>query len=225
MNSIFARALGSDFARLHPQLQRRFSLTSADRQVEIGTGKMDEIWRGPVYTLPFLYLGTRRHILFPEYGRQIPFTIKNYAYVDAFGRETVAWIREFRVNKPRRFDAYMVYSERRGCIVDYLGTHQHLAVDLALTVDQQGGLHIASGDQRFYEGALAFPFPALLSGSAAVHEWYDEASQCFRIEVRVHNPGLGHLFGYRGSFQLEWQSWAGADLPAHARPHRLEYRE
>lgn len=55
--------------------------------------------------------------------------IENYAYRDPPGRETVTWLRTFRTRRRRRFDAYMIYSARRGRVVDYLGTHQHLAVD------------------------------------------------------------------------------------------------
>ena len=36
--------------------------------------------------------------MFPETGSNIPFTIENYAFVDQFGRETVSWIRTFRVS-------------------------------------------------------------------------------------------------------------------------------
>lgn len=50
----------------------------------------------------------------------------------------------------------MIYSEDRGCIVDYLGTHQHLAVDITLSVAANGGLRLRSGEQRFYEGPVAF---------------------------------------------------------------------
>ena len=51
----------------------------------------------------------------------VPFTIQNYAYTDPLGRETVTWVRTFTAHKTRRFDAYMIYSEQRGCIVDYVG--------------------------------------------------------------------------------------------------------
>jgi hypothetical protein len=83
---------------------------------------MEEIWRGRFYTLPFLYVGTWRRIMFPETGRNIPFTIENYAFIDQFGRETVSWIRTFQSRRTRRFDAYMIYSGARGRIVDYLGS-------------------------------------------------------------------------------------------------------
>ena len=132
MTSIYQRVLGSDFNRLHPQIQRRFGLSSADGLACIGTGIMDEIWKGRFYTVPFLYAGAWRRIMFPETGRGIPFTIENYAFVDQFGRETVSWIRTFQSRRTRRFDAYMVYSDARRRIVDYLGSHEHLAVDLDL---------------------------------------------------------------------------------------------
>jgi hypothetical protein len=66
--------------------------------------------------------------------------------------------------RARRFDAYMVYSDSRRRIVDYLGSHEHLAVDIDLSVDEAGGLRLRSGAQRFYEGVIGFSFPMLFSG-------------------------------------------------------------
>jgi hypothetical protein len=225
MNSIYQRALGSDFGRLHPEIQRRFGFSSADGIAAIGRGVMDEVWRGRFYTVPFLYIGTWRRIMFPEVGRGIPFTIENYAFVDNFGRETVTWIRTFESKRRRRFDAYMVYSERRYCIVDYLGSHEHLAVDIELQADEQGGLCLRSGAQRLYEGAIAFNFPMPFSGIAEVREWYDEAAACFRITVDVRNRAWGRLFGYRGSFSVEWVPVAEGRVPPHVLPRRQERRE
>ena len=95
MTSIYTRALGDEFHRLHPQLQRRFGFSSSDGVASIGRGVMHRIWNGRFYTEPFLHLGTCRHIMFPETGTDIPFTIENYAFVDRFGRETVSWVRTF----------------------------------------------------------------------------------------------------------------------------------
>ena len=224
MSSIYRRALGPDFERLHPRIKERFALESSAGRAAIGRGTMDEVWHGRFYTLPFLYLGTWRRIMFPERGRNVPFEIENWAYRDAFGRETVTWLRTFHADRTRRFDAYMIFSEARGLIVDYLGTHQHLAVDLALAVDERGGLRLRSGEQRFYEGPVAFRFPSIFSGGADVCEWFDEASGRFRIEVEVTNRMWGRLFGYRGSFDVEWIE-APHGPPASARPKREERRE
>ena len=225
MTSIYQRALGADFERLHPQIQRRFGFSSEDGIASVGTGVMDRLWHGRLYTLPFLYVGAWRSIMLPEHGANVPFTIENYAYCDGFGRETVTWIRTFETRRPRRFDAYMIYSSARRRIVDYLGTHQHLAVDIALRVDADGSLRLRSGPQRFYEGPLAFRFPMLFSGYADVREWYDDASERFGIEVCVANRYWGPLFGYRGWFDVRWSEVEPGAVPARLRPRREERRE
>ena len=225
MSSIYERALGADFKRLHPQIQRRFGFSSADAIASIGTGVMDEIWKGRFYTEPFLRVGSWRRIMFPETGRNIPFTIENYAFVDQFGRETVSWIRTFQSRRTRRFDAYMVYSDARHRIIDYLGSHEHLAVDIDLSVDEAGGLRLRSGAQRFYEGVIAFSFPMLFSGVADVREWYDDSARCFRVAVDVYNRLWGPLFGYRGSFDVEWRKVVDGRGPGHILPQRQERRE
>jgi len=225
MKSIYAQTLGEKFKLLHPRIQERFGFSSSDNVACIGTGIMDEVWHGALYTMPFLYIGSWRKIMFPEQGRAVPFTIRNYAYVDEYGRETITWIRTFKTKVTRRFDAYMVYSEVRGRIVDYLGTHQHLAVDIDLSVDQRGGLCLRSGAQRFYEGSLGFGFPMLFSGVAEVCEWYEEQDQRFHIEVNVRNRVWGSLFGYRGSFQVNWVPVMPDEIPAEVMPVRCERRE
>ena len=225
MTSIYERVLGSDFNRLHPQIQRRFGLSSTSSVAAVGRGVMEEVWKGGLHTVPFLYVGTWRRIMFPETGRNIPFTIENYAFVDRFGRETVTWIRTFESRRTRRFDAYMIYSEARRCIVDYLGSHEHLAVDIDVSDDEEGGIRLRSGAQRFYEGPIGFTFPMIFSGIADVREWYDEKAQRFRIVVDVHNKTWGRLFGYRGSFDIEWRKVDAGTVPGHILPYRQESRE
>jgi hypothetical protein len=128
-------------------------------------------------------------------------------------------LRTFTTRRSRRFDAYMVYDPTRARIVDYLGTHQHLAVDLDVSVDERCGLRFVSGEQRFYEGLLAFRFPLMFSGVADVHEWYDDTAQQFRIDVRATNRFWGPLFGHHGHFQV-----ASTDRHAHhpAEEHEAE---
>lgn len=225
MKSIYELALGEKFKLLHPRIQERFGFSSSDNVACIGTGIMDEIWHGALYTMPFLYIGSWRRIMFPEQGQAVPFTIKNYAYRDEHGRETVTWIRTFKTKTTPRFDAYMIYSQQRSRIVDYLGTHQHLAVDIDLDVDERGGLRLRSGSQRFYEGSIAFSFPMLFSGVAEVCEWYEERDQQFHIEVNVRNRVWGPLFGYRGAFQVAWVRVERDEIPADVMPVRCERRE
>lgn len=222
---VFELALGEDFARLHPQLQRRFGVGVGAGYGCIGRGVMSEVRRGPWWTRPFLALGTLRNILFPVKGRDLPFQIDNHAYIDGFGRETVTFVRTMTVapGRRRRFDATMIYSEARGGLVDYLGTHQHLAVDLDLSVTDEGGLRLTSGEQRFYEGPVAFRFPMLFSGRAYLTEHFDDASGRFVIDLEVRNDLLGFLFGYRGTFTCEYPE--AARVPETVKPAREEVRE
>lgn len=226
MSSIFADVMGGDFGLLHPELQRRFGVSSAAGTSCVGRGVMDEIWRGASFTVPFLWLGAWRNILVPTRGRAVPFTIENYAYVDSLGRETVTFNRTFELSGHRRarFDATMVRGAGGG-IIDYLGTHQHLVVNLDMVAEPDGSLTIRSGAQRFYEGPIAFRFPNVLTGQAVLHERFDDASGRFAIDVRVSNRRLGDLCGYRGTFTCDYPSTPSTGVPASAKPRRDEIRE
>jgi hypothetical protein len=223
MPSIFQRALGRDFGRLHPELRRRFAVGIDNGQACVGSGVMDRIWRGAPFTRPFLALGSRRNILVPDTGRAVSFVIQNYPYLDSFGCEAVSFARTFQLPKrTRRFDATMIYSTARGCVVDYLGTHQHLAADLRLHADERGGLVIRSGEYRFCQGPLAFRVPDLMVGAATVRESFDDEIGRFRIDVRVASRRCGPLFGYHGTFTA---CYVGAgDVPASVKPRREQAR-
>ncbi len=119
----------------------------------------------------------------------------------------------------------MIFSERRNCVVIYLGTHQHLAADAELSVDSRGGLRMRSGDQRLYEQMIGFRFPMAFSAVANVCEWYDDAVGTFRIEVDVSNRLFGKVFGCAGSFDVEWLSITEQQIPARVKPMRVEQRE
>lgn len=222
MTSVFEEALGADFRRLHPMMQRRFGVGLDAAEACIGRGVMSSIRRGPWWTVPFLQIGRLRNILVPDVGTDVPFTIENYPYRDRSGRETVTFVRTYTTKPGRtaRFDATMVLVEGR--VLDYLGSHQHLAVDLDLAVDERGGLVLRSDAQRFYEGPIAFRFPMLFSGRATLHEWWSDEDEAFHVDLEVHNRVFGFLFGYRGTFTCEWVP--ATDAPERLKPVRTELR-
>lgn len=223
MTSIFERAMGEEFGRLHPMLQRRFGV-GLDSGSCLGRGTMRRIRRGPWWTVPFLQFGRLRNILVPDTGTDVPFTIHNYPYRNPFGRETVTFVREYQLRgRTRRFDATMVGASDDGRIVDYLGTHQHLAVDLELRAEADGSLLLRSDAQRFYEGIVGFRFPMLFSGRAELRGSYDDEAGVFRIDLAVQNPVFGFLFGYDGEFSCEFPQ--ADDAPARLKPLRHERRE
>lgn len=213
--------MGPDFDRLHPMLQRRFGVGLGSGYACIGTGVMTSIRRGPWWTLPFLYLGKVRNILIPHVGRDVPFVIKNYPYLDPYGRETVTFVREYHIKRrPSRFDATMISHDGR--VIDYLGTHQHLAVDLDLKVTEDGSLLLTTHDQRFYAGRVGLRFPLLFSGEATLNESYDDTTQVYRVSLEVRNRVFGFLFGYEGHFSCEFIP--ATDAPADLKPIRHEQR-
>lgn len=222
MSSIFEDALGDDFERLHPMLQRRFGVGLDAGYASVGRGTMQRIRRGPWWTVPFLQVGRMRNILVPDIGTDVPFVIHNYPYRDPLGREAVTFVREYSIGgRERRFDATMVRAPD-GHVLDYLGTHQHLAVDLDLSVEEDGSLLVRSDAQRLYERRVGFSFPLLLSGRAELRERYDEEAEVFRIHLSVTNPVFGFLFGYDGEFTCEFPE--AHDAPAALKPSRYERR-
>ena len=225
MTSIFRTAMGAEFDRLHPRLRRRFSVGLASGEACTGRGVMETIWHGGAWVRPFLALGATRNILVPRAGRNVPFVIENVPYTDGFGRETVSFVRTFDLpDGPRRFDAQMVLGPRGDRILDYLGTHQHLATDLRFTAEPDGSLLIRSGEHRFREGPVDVRVPELIGARAEVRESYDDRADRFRIRVRVVNRRFGPLFGYEGSFTATYTDVGAQGVRPGLRPVREEAR-
>ncbi|MER7571052.1 DUF4166 domain-containing protein [Streptomyces sp. NPDC126514] len=225
MTSIFRTAMGADFDRLHPQLQRRFSVGLSSGEACTGRGVMDRVWHGGAFVKPFLALGATRNILVPRAGRRVPFVIENVPYTDGFGRETVSFVRTFDLpGRPRRFDAQMVLGPGGDRVLDYLGTHQHLATDLYFSAEPDGSLLVRSGEHRFREGVVDVRVPELIGATAEVRESYDDATDRFRIRVRVENRYFGPLFGYEGSFRATYTDIRHRGVRAGLRPVREEAR-
>ncbi|MFF9025035.1 DUF4166 domain-containing protein [Streptomyces eurythermus] len=225
MTSIFRAAMGPAFDRLHPALRRRFSVGLTSGEACTGRGVMDRIWHGPAFVKPFLALGGTRNILVPRAGRNVPFVIENVPYADGFGRETVSFVRTFDLpGRPRRFDAQMVLGPRGDRVLDYLGTHQHLATDLHFHAEPDGSLLIRSGTHRFREGPVDLRVPDLVGATAEVRESYDDTTGRFRIRVRVVNRYFGPLFGYEGSFTASYTDIRACGVRPGLRPVREEAR-
>ncbi|MCX5526590.1 DUF4166 domain-containing protein [Streptomyces bobili] len=225
MTSIFRTAMGAGFDRLHPQLQRRFSVGLESGEACTGRGVMDRVWHGGAFVKPFLALGGTRNILVPRAGRAVPFVIENVPYTDSFGRETVTFVRTFDLpGGPRRFDAQMVLGPKGDRVLDYLGTHQHLATDLYFHAEADGSLLIRSGTHRFREGVVDARVPELIGATAQVRESYDDAAGRFRIRVRVVNRYFGPLFGYEGSFTATYSDVRARGVRPGLRPVREEAR-
>lgn len=199
MLSIYQKVLGEDFDRLHLMLQKRYDL--AIGSAFEATGTMKEIKGGPKWLFPIFRLGVNWKLLFPERGKNIPFSIKNTSSLGNNGESQIHWERIFHFGSTKRyFNALMSLDETRLVIKDYLGEPPLVYSDLAFDVSDDGSLTIHSLNQRLVLGKVEVPLPKLFQGLATVTERYDEANAVYRISVNVRNPLIGHVFSYEGEF-------------------------
>lgn len=140
-------------------------------------------------------------MLFPEQGKNIPFTITNRAFVGDNEENQIHWERIFHFgNKKRYFNALMSLDDKRLVIKDYLGEPHLFYSDLDFIVTDQGSLIIEYLEQRLVLGKIEIPLPRIFQGLATVTEMFDENLNMYRIQVTVQNPLIGTVFSYKGVF-------------------------
>lgn len=222
--SLVARMLGNRFGKLHPAVRERHGFDSSSGVHSVGIGVMDRVWHSTSLFVPFLRIGSRRRIMFPESGTDVPFRIECWAYVDSLGRETLSLNRSFEFDTLRRFDEYVVMAPGAQRLLIYVGSHQHLVADLTVQATPRGGLEFSTGAQRLLTRGPAIRFPRILSASAHVEEWFDETEGRFRIEARVRNRFFGEVLGCVGSFESAVRRIPESGVPAEIRPIHEEAR-
>lgn len=200
--SIYREVLQEDFLRLHPMLQKRYDFEEG--AVFKATGEMTCITGGPMWLYPFLKVGVRRKLVFPESGRNIPFTIVNSSFISVKGEQQIHWERKFNFpENTRYFNALMSLDQKRMVVKDYLGEPPVLYSDLQFTVSENGALKINSLGQRLVLGKVEIPLPRFLQGLAVITESYDEVYAVYRICVDVKNQLIGTVFSYEGVFTAD----------------------
>ena len=198
--TIYKDLLGEDFQRLHPKLQSRYSLQIGESFNGIGT--MTKIETGGIWLKPFLKLAARWQFLFPENGKDVPFTIKNTCRPLPTGEAELYWERTFYFEKvTRHFNAFMTLDAKRRVVKDYLGEPSLFYSDLTFKVTPEGCMRISSGAQRVVMGNLELPIFRLLEGVVTVEEGYDDVRGAFTIQVDIHNRFVGRLMAYEGEFK------------------------
>lgn len=122
--TIYQDLLDEDFQRLHPKLQERYALP-IDKPFN-GVGMMSKIETGTFWLKPFLKLATRWKFLFPENGKDVPFSIKNTCRSLPTGKAEIYWERTFYFEEiTRHFNAFMTVDTKRGVVKDYLGSRAY----------------------------------------------------------------------------------------------------
>ncbi|MCC9146438.1 MULTISPECIES: DUF4166 domain-containing protein [unclassified Arthrobacter] len=223
MASIYQQVLGSEFRRLQPQLQDYFSLAPDGGRSGEGHGVFSRAGCPRTWLRPVLPLVPVTNAFFPEYGTNVPFTIRNYPHRDPWGRPALTAVRSFDFpGRTRIFEDTTVLTAP-GILTDYLGRRRNLATGLQLRVDADGHLHMTSPTSRLFLGPLRLPLPAVTAADAQVEQWWDEEQQLFRIRARVIQRQIGTVFEYDGAFSYRYRDFDGV-LPADAEPEHWEHR-
>jgi len=197
--SVYQRVLRDEFRSLAPELRAYFSAPPAG-SVGRGTGVYEVAgsrvrWLTPV----FAFLAGRR-ILFPEFARDVPFTVTN---IPGPG-DGLSARREFHFpGRDRVMQDTMHVVDGR--LHDFLGRRGGLEVRLALSV-VGGGLRMASDGVWLHLGAVRLPLPALFAARVTLDEsWVDG---CQRVDVRMRHPLFGEIFRYSGAFVYRYERLA-----------------
>lgn len=221
--SLYQRVLGADFDRLQPELQDYFSLSPGEGRYGFGTGIFD-VAGSPIAALrPAFTALPVTNAFFPEFGRGVPFTIRNFPHLDPFGRPSLTAVRNFRFDRTERIFEDTTSLTSPAGLTDYIGRRRNLATDLELTVSDDGRLHMHSPHTRLFLGRLRLPVPVLAGADAHAEQWWDGESSRFQIRTLVRQRQLGAVFVYEGSFSYGYREFDGV-LPPDVEPEKWERR-
>lgn len=190
--SVYQRALGDSFAELDPKLQTYFGPIPAG-SVGRGSGVYRVAGSRLRLLRPVLWLMARRNVLFPEFGRDVPFSVANIPGSDA----TLSATRTFRFPRGIRVmeDTMAVVDGR---LVDRLGKRRGLEVVVDLAV-VSGGLRMTSRRLAVHVRGIRLPIPPL--ATMTLDERIDPVdAKRQHVDVRIAAPVLGEIFRYSGEF-------------------------
>jgi hypothetical protein len=207
MASVYQLAMGRDFALLQPELQEYFSLaaesgpaSASGPAIGIGTGTFD-VAGCPHRTLrPLMHLASRDNALFPEYQRDVPFSIENRAHLDAAGRSALTAVRTIDFDGVRRTMQDTTVWEDAAGLRDVLGRSGAVRTNLTCSAGTDGRMRLVSRRTSFGAGRFLLRVPRLLEAAAFTEQWWDRAEGRFRIRTKVLQRQMGLVLEYQGSF-------------------------
>ena len=195
--SVYQRVLGARFSELAPELRAYFA-RPPEGAVGRGTGVFEVAGSPRRWLRPVFAVLAWRRVLFPEYARDVPFTVTN---IPGPG-DGLSARREFHFpGRDRVMQDTMHVVDGR--LHDFLGRRGGLEVRLVLDI-VDGSLRMDSDRAWLHLLGLRLPLPALLSARVALTEAWTGDTQ--RVDVRMRHPLLGEIFSYEGTFAYRYEA-------------------
>jgi hypothetical protein len=191
-DSVYQRVLGTDLVGLKPELKVYFS---GHAGVGVGAGVFEVAGSRLRILRPVLAYLAWRHILFPEYARDVPFDSTNTPTADG-GLGAVRTVHFAGRDRPLEDTMRVVDGE----LHEFLGKRRGFEIRMMLTITD-GLLQMRSNRQWLHLGPLRLPLVPF--ATVTVDESWSDGSQ--HVDVRLRSPLLGEWFRYAGSFRYSYE--------------------
>jgi hypothetical protein len=193
---LFRKILGSEWNKLHPDIQNRFAKNPAPGKPLLYYGALSELRASPVGKLigtlskPFI-----QGALIPYDDHDFPVDIQVYGKT---GSSHIYKQRIYMLNgrQPIRFTSYMAESEK-GEVLEYVGLG--LGMKLKLHV-ADGNLHFTSDGYFWDILGWRIPLPGLLTPGKTFLRHCNEAPNRFNIRIEIRHALFGTTFVQAGVF-------------------------
>lgn len=191
--------LGDSLDALHPRLRAYFGAIPAGH-AGYGHGVFDTVGTPRRWLRLFIRLLAGPDVLFPVWGRGVPFSIVNSPTREG-GRAAVAAVRTFHFASGDR-DMVDLIAAAPGGLVDLLGSGRRFEASFSSGVSG-GALTMRSKRVRLRVGRLRVIVPRGLAPQVSLTERFDDASGRQHVEVIMTMPLLGRVYEYAGFFRYE----------------------
>lgn len=204
--SVFLAALGSEAARLHPNVLRYVTGPAEPGVIGVGEGVFDIAGSrlGRLNLLARPVVGP--DLLVTTHERDVPFTVRNTPVPDERGVGELRAIRTFEFRGgPQSFVDILRPGAAPGTLQNILGRARRVELELECGVTPEGFLSLRSRRAWLRLLGMHIPLPGILSVRADVVDGYDEATGRQTIHATVKNPIMGTVLEYRGSFLYRFE--------------------
>ncbi|WP_227396448.1 DUF4166 domain-containing protein [Jeotgalibacillus aurantiacus] len=205
MKSMFEKAVGNSFNRMHPELQKKYALHSESGYMVITEGTMHEIKGGSLLVRKVSILGTKLNFAFPERGDEIPFYMENKAYKDKHGKESMTWKRTFRFpGTVRYFHDEMKEGEHPDTVDNLTDQWGIVRLPLDLKVTKTGGMLLTSRTMTVHLFNTIIQIPSFLGVKATVIEEFNKEKDLFDVHIHIYQPLFGTILSYKGTVKMRF---------------------